>query len=103
MKTRTLTLSAALAAALLAAPAIAAEDQAQRSVEVRYSDLDLTTTEGADELDRRLAKAAKSVCRFDDVSTGTRIASREARACYKKTLEQLESHVAAAVASKERG
>lgn len=103
MKTRTLTLSAALAAALPAGPAVAVEGQAERSVEVHYNDLDLTTTEGAKELDRRLGKAAKSVCQIDVISTGTRIASSSARACYRETLKHLESRVAAVVAKKERG
>jgi UrcA family protein len=103
MKTFTLTVSAALAAALLAGPAIAADDLAGPSVEVRYHDLDLTTVEGTDELDRRLDKAAKSVCGIDEISTGTRLNSREARACYKETRGQLESRFAAVVAKKERG
>jgi UrcA family protein len=103
MKFLTHTLSAALATALLAGPALAAADEAKPSVEVRYNDLDLTTTEGADELDRRLDKAAKSVCGINEISTGTRVTSREARACYKETRGQLESRVAAVVAKKQRG
>ncbi|MXP40213.1 UrcA family protein [Altererythrobacter soli] len=102
MTIRTLTLSSAIAAALVCGPAIAADD-APRSVEVRYHDLDLTSAAGASELDRRLDKAAKSVCQIDQVATGTRIASREARACYKETKERLGDNIAAAVAKKERG
>lgn len=102
MTIRTLTFSSALAAALLCGPAIAADD-APKSVEVRYHDLDLTTAAGARELDRRIDKAAKSVCQVEQVATGTRIASREARACFKETKVKLGDSVAAAVAKKERG
>lgn len=101
MTIRSLTFSSALAAALLCGPAMAADDA--RSVEVRYHDLDLTTAAGVSELDRRLDEAAKSVCHIDQVATGTRIASREARACYKETKEQLSANVAVAAAKKSRG
>jgi UrcA family protein len=103
MTIRTLTIASALATALLCGPAIAADDQTARSVEVRYHDLDLTTAEGASELDRRLDNAVKSVCQIEQVATGSRIVSREARACYKETLEQLGTSVAAAIAKKQRG
>lgn len=95
MKTRTATFAAALAACLFAAPGFASDAAAGASVEVKYRDLDLSTTAGTDELNRRLDKAAREVCGLDVVTTGTRISSREGRRCYNETKAQLETHVAA--------
>lgn len=103
MKIPTLTLSAAIATALLAGPAIAAEDQTVRSVEVRYADLDLTSAEGVQAFDRRLERAARSVCRADEFRIGTTVVAREARACYKQTRKQMDNRLAAIVDEKTRG
>ena len=106
MKTRFATVATAISAAALGAmalPAFAA-DSAKGQVAVNYRDLDLSTAEGAKELDRRLHKAAKDVCGMNATTTGTRMPSSEARACYKETLQQLQSRFAQVVAvNKERG
>jgi len=61
--TKTVIGSAAAAAALIAAstPAFAG-DRASRSVEVSFTDLDLTTDAGAKALESRIKVAARSVC-----------------------------------------
>jgi UrcA family protein len=106
MNTRTLAL-AALGAATLSAgavPAFAADNQEQTSVAVHYRDLDLTTPEGAKELDRRLHLAAQQVCGMDERITGSNLPSHDARECYKHTLKQLQARFATLVGQqKERG
>jgi len=68
-----------------------------KDVTVRYADLDLTTAEGQKQLDRRLDTAARDVCGYDDVTTGSRLRSPEAIECYDKARAQFSAHVAAAV------
>lgn len=62
---RIILVAAALAGALTvsAVPAIAAE----RAVEVRYGDLDLSTEAGVAKLQKRVALAVKQVCGVADV------------------------------------
>ena len=96
MNTRTLTLSAALAAALLAAPA-----HAQRTEAVRYGDLNLATPEGQSALQNRLDKAARNVCRFDD---NDRIVTPEQEnACYRLARKKVDVRFAEVVAANQRG
>ena len=86
-------LAAALAAAVLAAPASAAD-----TVAVQYDDLDLSTSAGQAQLERRIDNAARSVCGMDDVAVGTRLASRTAKQCYADAKSRIHEQVAAAVA-----
>ena len=80
---------AALTGALLAAqPVIAA------SAEVRHDDLDLTTKEGREELDRRVDKAAEEACDANESTVGSRIRSRETRECIKQAKRQIEQGLA---------
>lgn len=83
---KTLFASAALAAALLAVPALA-----QESARLTYTDLDLSTAAGAAELDARIETAARTVCR-DNRLTGTRLVDpqclEDARAAYRERLPQ---------------
>jgi UrcA family protein len=53
--------------------------------------------------DRRLDRAARSVCRVDEFRAGTSVVSREARACYKQTRKHVDNRLAAIVAKKARG
>ena len=106
MSSRSITLAATLAAASLVAaitPAAAA-DASKAQVEVKYRDLDLSTAEGAKELEHRLNRAAQEVCGMTATTTGTRLPSSEARACYKETRAQLQENFAQLVpAGKSRG
>lgn len=98
------TISIAMAgAALLAAPAISAQEGEARTTGVAYSDLDLSTEDGRDELDRRIDKAAKEVCGADEVQVGSRMASRESRRCYRNAKDQLEQHFAEVIEDQQNG
>lgn len=81
----------AAAAATAPAPAFA------KDVEVRYSDLNLSTPEGQKKLERRIDTAARDVCNVDAATTGSRIRSSEATACYNKARSDVSAQVAGAV------
>jgi UrcA family protein len=84
-------------AALFAVPQQAMAAQDGLRVEVSFTDLDLATSEGQQKLERRIARAASKVCAMDDTATGSRMASREANACYAQALRNVRASVAAAV------
>jgi len=69
-----------------------------QSVMVRFADLDLSTATGQQKLERRIARAASQVCGLDDVTTGSRVPSAEASACYRQALRNVRASVANAVA-----
>lgn len=88
---KTILLAAAatgLAATSIPATANAAATQAQQSVRVGYGDLNLLTEEGQAELDRRIARAVRKVCRSggSERSFGDRLATRE---CKKATQQRV--------------
>jgi UrcA family protein len=89
-------IAAAVATPLAAQPAIA------ESVAVTYQDLDLSTSQGQETLKHRIDEAAKEVCGFDEITTGTRIHSREARECIKTAKRQIQKKLAA-IFDKDRG
>ena len=89
-------------AAAVAVPAHAASTDSA-SVAVRYSDLDLATEQGQKTLEERLDRAARQVCGLDERATGTRIAGREATACYRQAKEQLARQVARVVDNSRTG
>lgn len=92
----------ALAAVALAIPAAATEADAG-SVGVRYNDLNLASKAGQEELDRRLDRAARSVCGMDAVRTGTRLASADSRRCYREARVALDKQFAALVKDSAAG
>lgn len=89
--------AAAIGLALTAAPALAAP------VAVQYDDLDLTTASGQKTLDRRLDSAAREACGYDRMTTGSRLRSSEAAACYRETKSQMKEKVAALVSNANLG
>ncbi len=96
-------LALALAATALAPnalPALAAEGE---SIAVQYSDLNLASAEGQRVLDRRLERAARNVCGMDEIRVGTRLASREATACYRETRARLDRHFAQLTTAQRQG
>lgn len=101
MLTKTFTLVLA-SAALLAAPAASAQEGATKSVGVQYSDLDLSTEEGREKLDRRINRAAQQVCEANEVATGTRIPQREARECLRNAKQQLDRQIAQVIENQQR-
>jgi UrcA family protein len=90
-----------LAAALLAAPAAAFA--AAPSVELKYDDLDLATTKGMAELNKRVDDAARQVCSADSIKTGTILRSKAENECYRETREKLQERVAALAGKNQRG
>jgi UrcA family protein len=77
------------AAALIPAAAFAQSDAAQ----VRYDDLNLSTPAGAKTLDKRIAIAARQVCRAASI-TGTRIVDTHAeKACTADVRRQVEAQL----------
>jgi UrcA family protein len=82
----------------------AAMAQAEKSsVSVSYADLDLTTPDGQQKLDRRIDRAARQVCAMDEVTTGTLIRSQASNVCYRLALRDVRSHVAAAASNSRSG
>ena len=90
-------------AALLVAPAAQAAEEKGQPVGVTVADLDLTTQQGREELDRRIDLAAKEVCGMNDTVTGSRVASRESRRCYRDAKAQMETHFAGVIENKQLG
>lgn len=76
---------------------------APQTREVRFADLDLTTAKGRHELDRRIVRAARDVCGMDDMTTGSRLPSREASECYRLALRNTHEQVALAIGSGAHG
>jgi UrcA family protein len=91
-------LALALAAAVLAVPAAAASET--RSVNVRYGDLDLTSIEGQEQLDARLERAARKVCRMNETMTGSLFRSPQSRECYQEARRDLDQQYAQLVSRK---
>jgi len=87
--------SALIAAALCNAAVFAAPAASARSIEVRYDDLDLATTKGQDALNARIVRAARNVCRMDQLP-GSHINPVD-HTCYKQALFSVGDRVAAAV------
>ena len=103
MRIRSITLALAAAAAL-AAPAVATAATKQENTKgVQYKDLDLATEAGQKALESRMDAAAREVCGLDDVRTGTRIASREARECYKSARAQIGEQLSQVVSRQTVG
>jgi len=82
------------AAALALAPAVSAAERGQQTTGVSYRDLDLRTDAGQAELGQRIDRAARQVCNLDESVLGTRIPSRDARACYVQAKRQLDEQFA---------
>ena len=95
MKNAILTIAAAATAVSMSlAPAVSAAETEQRTTAVNYTDLDLSTAQGTQELDRRIDRAAQRVCNMDGHEVGTRVRSREARQCYQDAKRTLNQHFA---------
>ncbi|MXO60471.1 UrcA family protein [Altererythrobacter salegens] len=97
MTTRTLIIGCALAAALSATPTLAAD----RAAHVAYNDLDLSSADGQAELQARLDKAARKVCRFED--NGQVSTPADENACYRATRQKVDVQVAYLTSDFQRG
>lgn len=101
-RTLTFTLALGMSATALT-PAAHANNTEARTVAVTHSDLDLSTEEGREELDRRIDSAAEAACGFGETTLGTRARTREARDCYRQTKRQLERRFADVISEAQRG
>ncbi len=93
---------AAAAIGMVSTPAFAGPATAPTTA-VSYEGLDLATAEGQKILDARIDSAARSLCRMDEVRTGTRLKSAESRACYAKARASAKKQVASVVAEHQLG
>jgi UrcA family protein len=84
-------------AALCAVPATAQT----MSIPVSFSGLDLNSATGQDVLNRRVDRAAKSVC--GTFSADTLAAQTAAHKCLSTTLAMAQSRVAIAIAASQQG
>ena len=89
----------ATAAALVgAATVLAAPAAAETSIGVKYSDLNLSTKEGQDRLERRIDNAAREACGMDRIPTGSHMPTLASRRCYTETKAQVHNQVAETIA-----
>lgn len=96
-------MGAAASLAALSSPAAAAAESGSQSALIQLGDLDLATQEGRRELGRRVERAAREICDARRSAVGTRIASREQRACIADVRGQLDRRFAQIVRSNQRG
>ena len=85
----------ALAAAILAVPAAAADETP--SVGVHYGDLDLTSEAGQRQLDIRLERAAREVCGVNEKAVGSHLRTQHSRECYREARRDLDRQYAEVV------
>jgi len=97
---RTFATLAAAMAATIAVPAIAGTDAPQRQA-VSYTDLNLTTAEGQETLQRRLDSAAWKVCQFDNA--GMLRTAQDHGSCYRAARKDVAVQVAQITADFQRG
>lgn len=89
--------STPIAAAALLGLALSATPGLAKDVEVRYADLNLATAEGQKTLERRIDRAAREACDYDQYATGTRLPSHAARSCYRKALDDVRTTMASKI------
>ena len=94
--------TATVAMAFTASPALAGVGDAP-SQSVAYADLNLGTPEGQERLEQRIDAAAKSVCRVNEVRTGTRIRSPHIGACVANARASAKKQVSAMMSETQYG
>lgn len=94
--------AASIGLMLAAAPASAGPDEGQK-LTIEYRDLDLSTTHGQKTLDRRIDRAARTVCSYGNTRTGTRLPSSERKKCMTKARATVKEQVATLIADQQRG
>ena len=95
--------AAALALSGTAAHAGSTAKATQKAQAVQIADLDLSTGEGRAELKTRLNQAAREVCGMADKTTGSRVASKEARKCLRETQDRMMTQFAHLLEDESRG
>ena len=71
---------------------------AAENVGIQYTDLDLSTKAGQDQLERRIDGAAREACGMDKVVTGRFTPSTAQRRCYRDTKASVGEQVAQMIA-----
>ncbi|AOL93359.1 UrcA family protein [Porphyrobacter sp. LM 6] len=102
MKPLAMTLAAIGLAGTAISPAFAGKTETM-TIHVPTADINLATPEGQKRLDQRLEKAARTVCRTDSLTTGSRILSQESRECLAKARSDSKQQVAALMNNEQRG
>lgn len=97
-----MTLAAIGLAGSAVTPTLAGETE-KMTIHVPYHDLNLATPEGQEKLDHRLEKAVRTVCRTRSYNGGSRLLSRDARACLAKARTDVRQQLAALTQNKQRG
>lgn len=92
MKRFAMTLAALGLAGTAISPAFANTSETM-TVQVPYDDINLASPEGQKQLDRRVDKAVRSVCRVQSQSSGSRILSLDAKACLAKARANVRQQV----------
>jgi UrcA family protein len=97
MRILTKTALSLVAIAAIAAPAAAAEPSSYTNVRtVAYADLNLESDNGRVELQRRLMRAAKSLCATNPVAESAAVRA-EREACEVETAASFDAQITAAV------
>jgi UrcA family protein len=102
MKTFALAAAALGLACTTAAPAFAGQIE-RMSVRVNLADINLATASGQELLDNRIERAARTVCRADSPTTGSRILTQEKRDCLVKARADARQQVAVITGDRQRG
>jgi len=104
MKTRNIATmaTATLALAFTASPALASSDEVHTKM-VDYADLNLSSPEGQERLERRIESAARSVCSVYENRIGTRLRSPELDACLANARAGAKKQVATIMSDQRRG
>jgi UrcA family protein len=104
MTRRTLAIAAAALglACSTATPVLAGNDDGM-SVKVLLADINLASPSGQKLLDRRIEYAARTVCRADVPTTGSRILTQDKRDCLAKVRSDARQQVAAFTSDQQRG
>jgi len=104
MKTRNIAAMAAttFALAFTASPALADDSEVHTKM-VDYADLNLSSPEGQERLERRIESAARSVCSVHENRSGTRLRSPELDACLANARAGAKKQVASIMTDQRRG
>lgn len=83
-------------------PAFAGEAR-EMAVRVEYGDINLASPEGQKQLNQRLEKAVRTVCRTHSHTGGSRILTLDARVCVSKARADARQQLAALNRVEQRG
>lgn len=100
---KSILVAAGVGAMIIAAPAAAGNDTQNSKSVVTYEDLDLSTSEGREELDQRITIAARKNCGVGRHTTGSRTISREQRRCVASAERQAKSALAPIIEEQQLG